>query len=37
MNFERIPVITGGPYDYGDPAAAPVADFGGGAVLAAGD
>jgi cytochrome c oxidase subunit I len=37
MNFERIPVITGGPYDYGDPAAAPVADFGGAAVLAAGD
>jgi cytochrome c oxidase subunit 1 len=28
-NFERIPVFTGGPYDYGDPKAKPVADLGG--------
>ncbi|HSO94343.1 MAG TPA: cbb3-type cytochrome c oxidase subunit I [Candidatus Dormibacteraeota bacterium] len=28
-NFERVPVIVGGPYDYGMPDARPVADFGG--------
>jgi cytochrome c oxidase subunit 1 len=28
-NFERVPVIVGGPYDYGIPNARPVADFGG--------
>ncbi|MEO6797889.1 MAG: cbb3-type cytochrome c oxidase subunit I [Candidatus Dormibacter sp.] len=28
-NFDRVPVITGGPYDYGMPNARPVADFGG--------
>jgi cytochrome c oxidase subunit 1 len=28
-NFDRVPVITGGPYDYGLPNARPVADFGG--------
>jgi cytochrome c oxidase subunit 1 len=27
-NFERIPVITSGPYTYGTPDAPPVADFG---------
>jgi cytochrome c oxidase subunit 1 len=35
-NFERIPVITAGPYEYGVPNAPPVADFGAGAVAAAG-
>jgi cytochrome c oxidase subunit I len=34
-NFDRIPVITAGPYEYGDPSAAPVADL-GRAVAAAG-
>jgi cytochrome c oxidase subunit 1 len=28
-NFETIPVFTGGPYDYGNPSAKPVADLGG--------
>ena len=28
-NFEKIPVFTGPPYDYGNPAAKPVADLGG--------
>ena len=28
-NFDRVPVIVGGPYDYGIPNARPVADFGG--------
>jgi cytochrome c oxidase subunit 1 len=28
-NFERVPLIVGGPYDYGIPDAKPVADFGG--------
>ncbi len=28
-NFDRVPVITGGPYDYGLPNSRPVADFGG--------
>jgi cytochrome c oxidase subunit 1 len=37
VNFARIPVITGDPYDYGDPSATPVADFGPAASLAAGD
>src|SRR5437870_5833358 len=31
-NFDRIPVITAGPYEYGVPNAPPVADFGAGAV-----
>jgi cytochrome c oxidase subunit I len=35
-NFERIPVITAGPYEYGVPNAPPVADFGAGAVAVAG-
>jgi cytochrome c oxidase subunit 1 len=35
-NFERIPVVTAGPYEYGVPNAPPVADFGVGAVAAAG-
>ena len=30
-NFDRIPVITAGPYEYGDPDAPPVADLGGAA------
>jgi cytochrome c oxidase subunit 1 len=34
-NFDRIPVITAGPYEYGDPTAPPVADL-GRAVAAAG-
>ena len=37
INFARIPVITGGPYDYGDPGAPPVADLGPAVSLAAGD
>jgi cytochrome c oxidase subunit 1 len=28
-NFDRVPMIVGGPYDYGMPEARPVADFGG--------
>jgi len=28
-NFERVPLIVAGPYDYGLPNARPVADFGG--------
>ena len=28
-NFDRVPLIVGGPYDYGLPNARPVADFGG--------
>jgi len=28
-NFEKIPVFTSGPYDYGNPAAKPMADLGG--------
>ena len=28
-NFDRVPLIVGGPYDYGMPDARPVADFGG--------
>jgi cytochrome c oxidase subunit 1 len=35
-NFDRIPVITAGPYEYGVPNALPVADFGAGAVAVAG-
>jgi cytochrome c oxidase subunit 1 len=35
-NFERIPVVTAGPYEYGDPHALPVADLRPGAVAAAG-
>jgi cytochrome c oxidase subunit 1 len=35
-NFERIPVVTAGPYEYGVPNAPPVAEFGAGAVAAAG-
>jgi cytochrome c oxidase subunit 1 len=35
-NFERIPVVTAGPYEYGVPNAPAVADFGAGAVAAAG-
>jgi cytochrome c oxidase subunit I len=35
-NFDRIPVITAGPYEYGVPNAPPVADFGAGAVAVAG-
>jgi len=35
-NFDRIPVITAGPYEYGVPNAPPVADFGPGAVAVAG-
>jgi heme/copper-type cytochrome/quinol oxidase subunit 1 len=35
-NFERIPVITSGPYEYGVAGAPPVADFAPGAVAAAG-
>ena len=35
-NFDRIPVITSGPYEYGVPNAPPVADFGAGAVAVAG-
>jgi cytochrome c oxidase subunit 1 len=35
-NFERIPVITAGPYEYGVPNALPVADLGPGAVAVAG-
>ncbi len=35
-NFERIPVITSGPYEYGVAGARPVADFAPGAVAAAG-
>jgi cytochrome c oxidase subunit I len=35
-NFERIPVITAGPYEYGVPNALPVADLGAGAVAVAG-
>jgi cytochrome c oxidase subunit 1 len=35
-NFVRIPVITSGPYEYGVPNAPPVADFGPGALPAAG-
>ena len=34
-NFDHIPLITAGPYEYGDPTAAPVADL-GRAVAAAG-
>jgi hypothetical protein len=37
-NFERIPVIQAGPYEYGDRNARPVADLGGGVIPAtAGD
>jgi cytochrome c oxidase subunit 1 len=35
-NFDRIPVITAGPYEYGVPNAPPVADLGAGAVAVAG-
>ena len=35
-NFERIPVITSGPYEYGVPNAPPVADFAPSALPAAG-
>jgi cytochrome c oxidase subunit 1 len=35
-NFERIPVITASPYDYGVSGALPVADLAPGAVAAAG-
>ena len=35
-NFERIPVIRSGPYEYGVPNAPPVADFAPGVVAAAG-
>jgi len=35
-NFERIPVITAGPYEYGVPNAQPVADFGAGGLAVAG-
>src|SRR5438477_4821622 len=35
-NFDRIPVITSGPYEYGVPNAPPVADFAPGAIAAAG-
>jgi cytochrome c oxidase subunit I len=35
-NFERIPIITSGPYEYGVPDALPVADFAPGAVAVAG-
>jgi cytochrome c oxidase subunit 1 len=35
-NFERVPVITSGPYEYGVPGAAPVADFVPGALPATG-
>jgi cytochrome c oxidase subunit 1 len=35
-NFDRIPVVTAGPYEYGVPNAPPVADFGAGAVAVAG-
>ena len=35
-NFDRIPVVTSGPYEYGVPNAPPVADFGAGAVAVAG-
>ncbi|MGB2952564.1 MAG: cbb3-type cytochrome c oxidase subunit I [Gaiellaceae bacterium] len=35
-NFERIPVVTAGPYEYGVPNAPAVADFGAGAIAAAG-
>src|SRR5438876_2236547 len=35
-NFDRIPVITSGPYEYGVPNALPVADFAPGALPAAG-
>jgi cytochrome c oxidase subunit I len=35
-NFDRIPVITSGPYEYGVAGAPPVADFTPGAVAAAG-
>ncbi len=35
-NFERIPVITSGPYEYGVPDALPVADLAPGAVAVAG-
>jgi cytochrome c oxidase subunit 1 len=35
-NFERIPVITSGPYEYGVPGAAPVADFAPAALPATG-
>jgi cytochrome c oxidase subunit I len=34
-NFDRIPTIVSGPYDYGDPAAPPVAEWPGGAPLPA--
>ncbi len=33
-NFDRIPVITSGPYEYGDPNAPAVADFRGAAAAA---
>jgi cytochrome c oxidase subunit 1 len=35
-NFDRVPVITSGPYEYGVPNAPPVADFAPGALPAAG-
>jgi cytochrome c oxidase subunit I len=35
-NFDRIPLVTAGPYEYGVPNAPPVADFGPGAVAVAG-
>jgi cytochrome c oxidase subunit I len=35
-NFERVPVITSGPYEYGVPGAPPVADFVPGALPATG-
>jgi cytochrome c oxidase subunit 1 len=34
-NFDRVPVITSGPYEYGVPNAPPVADFAPGALPAA--
>jgi cytochrome c oxidase subunit 1 len=35
-NFEQIPLIRSGPYEYGVPNAPPVADFAPGALAAAG-
>jgi cytochrome c oxidase subunit 1 len=35
-NFERVPTIVAGPYDYGVPNARPVADFGQPAARPAG-
>jgi cytochrome c oxidase subunit I len=35
-NFDRIPIVTAGPYEYGVPDAPPVANLGAGPVVAAG-